>query len=364
MFKFNELKQIHLEITNNCQASCPMCTRNIHGGVPNPLIKISEWSLEDYKTIISEEVIKQVDMIYFCGNYGDPLLNNDLTEIVRYTVSIKSDISIRVHTNGSLRSKSWWEEFAKIMPKDHRVIFAIDGLEDTHAIYRIGTNYNKIVENAKAFINAGGRAEWAYIRFKHNENQVEEAKQIAQEMGFEDFVMKDSSRFILDTKFPILDKNKNVVYHIEPSNYSTLKFIDKKLIDNYKSIVKKTVVDCHALKVKEIYITAQKHVFPCCWLAMIPYQPFDDAIELHPIRKDIADQYEELVKSLGGIDRLNGLYHSIQSIIDSESYQTVWDDYWTHNKLITCARSCGVVPELFSTPKDQFITNEKLNVSE
>lgn len=363
MLKFTELKQIHLEITNNCQASCPMCTRNIHGGIDNPLIELSEWSLEDYKTIISEEVINQVSMIYFCGNYGDPLLNNNLLDMVKYTVSVKPDINLRIHTNGSLRSKTWWADLARALPKEHKVVFAIDGLEDTHAIYRIGTNYNKILENAKAFIDAGGRADWAYIRFKHNEHQVNTAKEIATHMNFEDFIMKDSSRFLLDTKFPVLDKNRNVQYHIEPSAYSTLKFIDRKLIDNYKTIVEKTKIDCHALRNKEIYITAQKHVFPCCWLAMIPYQPFDEDIQLHPIRKTIIDQYEMLVESLGGINQLDAVKHSVQSIIDSEPYQTVWDDYWTTNKLVTCARSCGVVPELFSTPRDQFISNDKLNVS-
>jgi MoaA/NifB/PqqE/SkfB family radical SAM enzyme len=78
MFNFNQLKQLHLEISNNCQASCPMCTRNIHGGIENPNLKLKDWSLEEYKTIISEEVLHQVELIYFCGNYGDPLLNNDL----------------------------------------------------------------------------------------------------------------------------------------------------------------------------------------------------------------------------------------------------------------------------------------------
>jgi hypothetical protein len=56
MFNFNQLKQLHLEISNNCQASCPMCTRNIHGGIENPNLKLKDWSLEEYKTIISEEV--------------------------------------------------------------------------------------------------------------------------------------------------------------------------------------------------------------------------------------------------------------------------------------------------------------------
>lgn len=361
MFSFNELKQLHLEITNNCQARCPMCTRNIHGGLENPNLEIAEWTLDQYKKIISKEVIDQVEMIYFCGNYGDPLLNNDLIDMIEYTVSIKKEIKIRVHTNGSLRSTAWWKSLAIVMPEDHSVVFAIDGLEDTHSIYRIGTSYNKIIENSKAFIEAGGRAEWAYIRFKHNEHQVSEAKDRAYKIGFRDFVMKDSSRWVLDTKFPVLDKLGNEIYSLEPSQYTEIKFIDKKVIDNYKSIVKESNINCHALNQKEIYITAQGHVFPCCWLAMIPYQADDRDSRVLGIRKEIRQQYSELVDSLGGYDAIDPTKSSVKEIINSDAYQTVWNRYWGDEKLIMCARICGVSPDLYSTPNDQFRTREKLN---
>lgn len=359
MFLFQDLKQIHLEITNNCQASCPMCTRNINGGLENPLIKTENWSLERYKSIISEEVIQQVSMIYFCGNYGDPLLNNDLLSMIDYTVGMKEDICIRIHTNGSLRSKHWWKKLAQSLPINHSVIFAIDGLEDTHSLYRIGTDFNKIIENAKSFVSSGGRAEWAYLRFKHNEHQVDEAKMKANQIGFETFVMKDSSRWVLDTKFPVYDNNKNITHYLEPSQWSQLKFIDKKVLDNYKKIIKDTEIDCYALKTKEIYITAQGLVFPCCWLAMIPYLPIDHEHELIFIRKEILNQYYQLVESLGGNNAIDAEKRSIKEIINSQEYQTVWDNYWHDDKLITCVRSCGKIPDIMSTPRDQFTTTDK-----
>ena len=362
MFKFNELTQIHLEITNNCQASCPMCTRNIHGGVENPLIQIESWTLERYKKIINDEVLNQIELLYFCGNYGDPLLNNNLINMIKYSVNINPNVSVSIHTNGSLRSTDWWEELAIVLPKKHNVVFAIDGLEDTHKIYRMGTDFNKIINNASAFIKAGGNAEWAYIRFKHNEHQVDEAKQLATDVGFNNFTLKDSSRFLLDAKFPVYDKDKTVTYYLEPSNYSTLKFIDKNVLLHYKEIVKETKIVCHALKSKEIYINAQGHIFPCCWLAMIPYQPMDENIEVWNVRKHMLDQYYELVEALGGIDMLTGENKTIKEVIDSIAYQTVWDNFWNDNKLVTCARNCGVMPEVFSTPKDQFFPRESLIV--
>jgi len=154
MFSFEDLEDIHLEVTNNCQASCPMCIRNYHGGIKNPLLKLTDWSVEDFKQILSVEVLKQVKGFYFCGNFGDPIINNDLIEMIDYAANINPNLNIRIHTNGSARTQSWWKKLAFALPKEHKVIFAIDGLADTHSLYRIGTSFEKIIENAKAFIKA------------------------------------------------------------------------------------------------------------------------------------------------------------------------------------------------------------------
>jgi hypothetical protein len=58
-----------------------------------------------------------------------------------------------------------------------------------------------------------------------------------------------------------------------------------------------------------------------------------------------------MVASLGNI---NVIDNSIKNIIDSEPYQTVWNEYWTTNKLITCARTCGINTD-FAKPKDQIV---------
>ena len=158
MFKFSELKDIHLEITNNCQASCPMCSRNRNGGLANPLIKLNNWSLEDFKTIMTPEVLNQVNGFFFCGNFGDPILNKQLIDMCRYSTEINPNLNIRIHTNGSARTTTWWSSLAKALPKKHTVVFALDGLSDTHSIYRIGTSFENIIENARAFIAAGGIA--------------------------------------------------------------------------------------------------------------------------------------------------------------------------------------------------------------
>jgi len=349
MFKFNELKQLHLEITNNCQASCPMCSRNHHGGQSNPLIKITEWSFDDFKNIITQEVLDQVSSIYFCGNFGDPLLNDNLPAMCNY-IKDNSQVSIRIHTNGSLRNESWWKSLASKMPKNHIVIFAIDGLEDTHSRYRIGTDYSKIIKNAKAFIDAGGKAEWAYIVFEHNEHQVETARSLSKQLGFTRFTVKNSSRFVGDSKFPVYNDKGETVDTLYPTKNSVIKFIDKSALNKYKEIVAEAEIDCYVLKTKEVYIDAYKNLLPCCFLASAPYNYTEPNSLIFEVRQEILDQYNSLISDLGTI---NTLEKSVKSIIDSDEYQTVWDDYWGSKKLITCARTCG--KNEFSKPIDQFV---------
>jgi MoaA/NifB/PqqE/SkfB family radical SAM enzyme len=358
MFQFNQLSQIHLEITNNCQAGCPMCSRNHHGGIDNPLIKIRTWDLKHFKNTINIEVLNQIGGLYFCGNFGDPLLNNDLLDMCKYIVENKPEAHIRIHTNGSLRSINWWKSLASVLPKKHILVFAIDGLSDTHSIYRIKTDYDQIIQNAKAFIEAGGIAEWHFIRFKHNAHQVESARNIAKQMGFKSFVIKDSSRFVLDNKFPVFDSTGKTTHYLEPAIESKITFIDRKIISNYKKIVESSEIDCYVQNTKEIYIDAYGRLFPCCWIASTPYNYIDDQEGIPEIRQLMMTQYEQLIEDFGGVDKIDTHFYSIKNIINSPAYQTIWKKYWSDPKMITCARICGTNP--LSKPTDQFGDKEHL----
>ena len=351
MFKFNELHDIHLEITNRCQASCPMCSRNYHGGLENPLIKNKDWTLEEFKTIISHEVLNQVNGLYFCGNFGDPIINDNLIGMVEYAAKINPNINIRIHTNGSARKSSWWSQLAKVMPQRHSVIFAIDGLEDTHTLYRIGTRYETIIENATAFITEGGHAEWCFIKFKHNEHQVEEAQRRAKQFGFSIFTEKNSSRFVGEPKFAVFDKNGDTTHYLEPPSSSELPYITMDQVINYKELLRDSEIECYVQKTKEIYIDAYRKVFPCCFLASAPYNYVKLNDIIAPVRKDMLDQYNELVSDLGNTDATET---PVKEIINSDAWQSVWERYWGSNKLITCAKTCGKLKEI-PKPKDQFI---------
>ena len=353
MHKFNELTQIHLEISNNCQAACPMCNRNISSGLENPIIKINNWTLDQFKSIMSHEVLDQIDSFYFCGNFGDPILNSNLIEMCSYASMYKPSLSIHVHTNGSAHLPEYWARLAKALPKNHKVLFALDGLADTHHIYRVGTDFNKILDNARSFIAAGGHAEWVYIKFKHNEHQIEEARTISKELGFANFNLKNSARFVGTTQLDVVDKTGKKLYHIEPPTDSKLAYIGIDTLRNYKKIVDDSQIDCAVMKTKEIYIDAFMNIYPCCFLGIIPYTYIQLGEVATPVRTAIREQFDQFINEFGGMDELNSFNHSIKYILDKAEWNTIWNKYWHSDKLITCSRTCGT--NNISKPMDQFI---------
>jgi MoaA/NifB/PqqE/SkfB family radical SAM enzyme len=334
MFKFNELSAIQLEITSRCQAACPMCERNNHGGLPNPNLIESDWSLDDFKKIMSPKLLKQIKSICFCGNFGDPIMNDDLIEMCRYAKSVVSNIIITIHTNAGARKKEWWQELASVLDGTDKVHIAIDGLEDTHHLYRINTTYNRVIKNATAFIEAGGKAVWAMLIFKHNQHQVEEARKRADAMNFVSFSVKASQRFIASSKFEVYDKNKNITHYLEPASNLDLNYITKEHLDKFELLSKNLEIKCEVQHSKEVYIDAQKILSPCCYIA--------------------PGKYLMIVESLGGFEKLNTINNTVEDIINSKEYQTVWNYYWTHNKPIMCVKSCSKIENIMS-PRDQQI---------
>ena len=173
---------LHVEPTSRCNASCPGCPRNNLGyGLTNFIVEdldpqILNETLDKYK-------VKQIQM---CGNLGDPCAAKNIDE--QFDV-IKNISRLQIHTNGGLRKPSWWADLAKRFAhvKQFDIWFAIDGIGDTHSYYRQGTNYDRVIENAQAFINAGGSAYWQFIPFAHNESQIEECIKLSQKMKFKKF---------------------------------------------------------------------------------------------------------------------------------------------------------------------------------
>lgn len=360
MYSYNEIRSLHIEITSLCQASCPMCARNHHGGLPNPLLKEESIGLELYKKIIPEDFIQQLIGITFCGNFGDPILNSELLEILDHTSKTNPSIKIDLHTNGSARNVSWWKQLAKVLPKEHCVHFGIDGLEDTHSLYRVGTDFNKIIENARAFIGEGGRARWNFITFKHNEHQQEACRQLAKELGFESFHEKQTSRFLGERYLEVYDRKGNVTHRLEEPTERKIVFLEKDTIKNYQKYVDSSRIECAIEKDLSIYVDALGHLWPCCFTGATPYSYSTQDQLVYDFKNKSRDTLNKVLDKIGTTDLRE---RSIKEIVDSDAWQKEWNaGFEGENKLHVCARTCGKWDQpITSQCWDQFLNLEVFN---
>lgn len=350
MYPYGSIRQVHLELTDKCNAACPQCARSDHGGPINPQLPLTELSLLDVKTLFAEEFVAQLHRLYACGNYGDPIVALECAQIFEYFRSCNAKIKLGIHTNGGTRSVEFWQRLGRLMPKGLGYVrFGIDGLEDTNHIYRRNVRWPTLMRNVRAFVEAGGNAEWDFIVFRHNEHQVEQARMLANELGFSMFNVKMTGRFLDSAKLEYIDstptKNRDgevvdqVARPLNPAfqNSALAKLQDLRSrygsMDNY---LDQAQVQCIVQANNSIYVSAEGHVLPCCWLAGQVRDP--------SLRK--RTEILELLDVLGGPAHVDGRQRSIRAIVEDDFFQKLVPDSWSkpscaEGKLRTCSRVCG-----------------------
>lgn len=356
MYKIDNIEHLHIELTDKCQAACPMCDRNIRGGKDNPHLRYTEITLDNFKTFFEESFIKQLNAVTFCGNLGDPIIASDTLEIIKFIKTLNPKIWVSMNTNGGARTPQWWEDLAKVLDKKGVVVFSIDGLEDTNHIYRQNVSWEKVISSVKSYINSGGRARWDFLIFGHNEHQLEEAKKFSEALGFEEFISKKSARFFSTSsstnieKSKILDKKGNEKSNIErPKNKENLnKELSKEeqiikeygSMDNFYDVSK---IDCKVAKQKSLYISAEGLVLPCCWVAGRMYKWW---------LKEGEDQVWKFIDQIGGKNKLSLHNHSLSEIFETGFFDNIRNS-WSINsckngKSKVCAMKCSTTFDIFN----------------
>jgi len=321
-----------------------MCSRNERGGFQIQDLPQVELSDQDVKRILPEAFVKQLSQVWLCGNYGDPILAKDTLGVLRYLRETNEKIRLGMNTNGSARKSEWWREAASLLDCCH---FGIDGLSDTNELYRRRTHWAVIMENAQAFINAGGSAHWEYIVFRHNEHQIEQACLLAKQMGFKKFRIRKTGRFFFAGKLqdglPVVDKKGTEQYLIEPPTDSELRNTSSARLghlaersQSYGNYLDTTRISCKAQCEKEIYVSAEGLVFPCCYLANF-YRRTGG-------KKD--SQFFKLLEQHGGKAAIDGRNTTLSAIVGSTLFQDAIPNSWNaksveEGRLAICASTCG-----------------------
>lgn len=343
MLKLQQIRRAHVELTTRCNARCPMCMRNYRGMDFNSGYPVTELSLEQFKQIFTPEVLAIMTQpepavngrvpisyeflgIIFNGNLGDFSSAKDGVEIVEYLV--EHGLRVMITTNGSTRTPDWW---ARLALPGVEVGFALDGLADTHALYRQDTDWHKVIKNAQAFIAAGGRAIWRFIPFDHNRHQEEDCKRMAAEMGFAQFEniydgRENGPAFTRSGEYSHQighdSRPEHIVPDIKPMLENHITWYDSRSVKESRDTAELNI-QCIHKRNREIYVAADGTVYPCCFLGFYPGKMN------HPGNHELATLVHEnnaleypLEHCLEWFDRIEATWQ-LDSIAQGRTYQCV-----------------------------------------
>jgi MoaA/NifB/PqqE/SkfB family radical SAM enzyme len=353
MFLYDSIDEYQLEITSYCNAACPQCPRNNLGHGINPYMPLTHLHKDIIDQAFDEDLCQRLRQVFFCGSYGDPIMHPNFLEILRDFRRKNPTLWLYFHTNGGVHDSDYWKEIAVIMNGHGQIDFGIDGLDDTLHLYRRNVKYSKVISNAKSFIDAGGRAQWNFIVFRHNEHQVEQAKQIAKDMNFHHILIRKTGRFLnhstleeLQT-WPVFQQD----YVLEPptnTNYrnQSMMFLPqlKHQYSNIQDYFDKTPIRCDALLGKKVAINAQGIVLPCNFFNHNLYDArFRDgslpgANSLS--QSNGQNQVREFLESYG-LDNLNITHHSLREIFNNAFWKDLVQSWTNRRRLFECAMTCG-----------------------
>ena len=328
MISIKQIKHVELELSSYCNASCPLCPRNLFGYEKIDLGYVKKHlTLDEIKKIFTGDFLNQIENFTFEGNFGDPLMNPELLSIVEYL-----DTPIDILTNASLQDEAFWKDLAGYSVT---VYFALDGLADTHSIYRRNTDYDKILKNARTFISAGGNAVWKMIRFKHNQHQISAAESLSKELGFSKFELVDHGR----NSGPVFDRDGKLERVLgdfsgstDLSHYTDIIQHGDMLIEDIDDQIKESV-KCVSLNNNSIYISSTGDVYPCCFMGFSPHT-YGHGRWHQPVNKQIS----------AVVSNNNALKHSLEECINWFNLipgcwnKKTFDD----GRLIVCDASCGI----------------------
>jgi organic radical activating enzyme len=131
--------------------------------------------------------------ILLCGNYGDPIYHPDFINFVKQLK--KTGATLFITTNGSYKTKDWWQELTELLTYKDKIIFSVDGIPENFTQYRKNADWESIQIGMQTSVASQCKTTWSYIPFSFNENNIEQAKELSLQIGIDEFLINPSDRF-------------------------------------------------------------------------------------------------------------------------------------------------------------------------
>lgn len=333
---WENVHNLQIDITSHCNARCAFCVRQEDGTTKTKEhLQLHHFNLDVWKRIASEDTrglfIKELTLN---GNWGDPMMHPDLVEMLDFWGKYHPETQLMLHTNGSMRTTQFWKDLAKVCRRftNHVIVFAVDGMKDTHSIYRVRTNWDKICENIQAYTSEKGRARVCMTGFKHNIHQVKEVEQLAEKLGALEFELRPSHGAHTIQDGVTIEEVELESYQVVFNNDLRMSDIrDVELFDKVHDLIDKRNTACPWYNDRNIQIDPWARVWPCCHTSLYTHENRDEILkEFVEVSFKDARKHNDLTTQ------------SLQEVLENGWYNINLYKAVTNGKWLECRKTCGV----------------------
>lgn len=179
-------RKLRLETSTACQLRCPLCP-TAQGKVAKHLGTGFLTSANFEKLLRANPYLEEVEL----SNYGEPLLNPQLADILRIACELKVDVSMGNGVNLNQADSGLLEALVRYRVK--RITVALDGAsQESYAKYRVRGDLARVLANIreinrlkKLYHLERPYLRWQFVVFGHNEHELPLARQLAGQLNME-----------------------------------------------------------------------------------------------------------------------------------------------------------------------------------
>ena len=205
---WNTPTHIFLEVTNRCNLSCVMCGRTHDRRYRDPV----------FTGDISLETVRKLEPFYRSSTFvtatglGEPFLNPEMTEILRYLKQQGACVSMT--SNGTVLDRKLSAEV--IDTGLDRIVFSVDSpVAETFRRIRVGTTLDQVLGNIETFSRlrskSGQRVPYMILKFvamAQNFEQLPQIADLAARLDFDEVIVQNLLKAFASGYNAFYQKNK------------------------------------------------------------------------------------------------------------------------------------------------------------
>lgn len=272
-FNYNSMDMVEIDLTGTCNLSCPLCARN-YKAFQSQVFYQERSTSEIIQQIKQFKNLKKINLV---GATSEPTLFKDIFKLIDEINAL--DIEIEICTNGSTHDEKFWYKLGQVLKEKDAVYFSVCGsTQELHEVYRVGSNLNYLLSNAKAFREGASnkKIDWIqHILFKYNYEDLQsiEMKNIIEQFNNVNYTKTYFTREV-ETYKDKTNINRLQIYNEDLSFYDRAQKYAAKMIRDKDN--KKYNITCESIENNNCHINQAGNIYPCyIWLEESGHKTWD-----------------------------------------------------------------------------------------